>query len=72
MSKNSVEIFKIGSKVKLADDVYGTITSICIRGSNYITYECGWWNGRSYSTQNFTADDIEVTPTTEKTKIGFV
>jgi uncharacterized protein YodC (DUF2158 family) len=70
MSKNSLELYKVGSKVKLADDVFGTIVGVNIRGNNNITYECGWWNGRSYSTQNFTADEIEVT-VAEKTRIGF-
>jgi len=71
MSKNSLELYKIGSKVKLADDVYGTIIGIHISGDNNVNYECGWWNSRSYSTENFPSNDIEVT-VAEKTKIGFV
>ena len=71
MSKNSLELYKIGSKVKLADDVHGVIVSINIRSDNYVTYECGWWNGRSYSTQSFASNEIEVT-VAEKTRIGFV
>jgi len=71
MSKNVLELYKIGSKVQLADDVYGIITGINIRGDNYITYECGWWNGRSYDSKWFHGDEIEIT-TNEKTKIGFV
>lgn len=71
MSKNALELYKIGSKVKLTDDVYGTIIGIHIRGENNISYECGWWNGRSYSVQSFQPNDIEVT-VTEKTRIGFV
>lgn len=71
MSKNVLELYKIGSTVKLTDDVFGTIISISIRGDNSISYECGWWNGRSYSTQSFSANEIEVT-VAEKTKIGFV
>lgn len=70
MSKNSVEIYKIGSKVKLADDVDGTITAISIRGNNYITYECSWWNGRSHDSKWFYTDEIEAT-SNEKTRIGF-
>lgn len=70
MSKNSLELYKVGSQVKLADDVFGSIVGVIIRGNNNITYECGWWNGRSYSTQHFTVDEIEVT-VSEKTKIGF-
>jgi uncharacterized protein YodC (DUF2158 family) len=71
MSKNSLELYKIGSKVKLTDDVYGTIVSITISGDNNISYKCGWWNGRSYSTEYFTPNELEVT-VVEKTKIGFV
>lgn len=71
MSKNSIELYKIGSKVKLTDDVFGTITGINIKGDNHISYECGWWNGRSYSTQNFASNEIEVT-LVDKTRIGFV
>ena len=70
MSKNSLELYKIGSKVKLADDIYGTIIGIHITGDNNVAYECGWWNSRSYATQHFSSNDIEVT-VAEKTKIGF-
>lgn len=71
MSKNSIEAHKIGSKVKLADDVYGSIIGISIRGDNYITYECAWWNGRSHDSKWFHSSEIEAT-VTEKTKIGFI
>lgn len=70
MSKNTLELYRIGSKVKLTDDVFGTITCIHINGNNDVSYECGWWNGRSYSTQNFHTNEIEVT-SVEKIKIGF-
>jgi hypothetical protein len=71
MSKNSLELYKIGSKVKLTDDVYGTIIGISISGDNYVSYKCGWWNGRTYSSDYFASNDIEVT-VAEKTKIGFI
>ncbi len=70
MSKNVLELYKIGSKVKLTDDVYGTIIGVHINGDNNVAYECGWWNSRSYSTESFSANEIEVT-VAEKTKIGF-
>lgn len=71
MTKNSLELYKIGSKVKLADDVYGTITGISIRGNNHVTYECAWWNGRSHDSKYFHSSEIEVT-LSDKTRIGFV
>lgn len=69
-TKSTIELNKIGSKVKLADDVYGSIIGINITGDNTITYRCGWWNGRSYCTEYFTPSELTVT-TTEKFKIGF-
>lgn len=71
MSKNTLELYKIGSKVKLADDVYGTIVGINIAGDNLVSYRCGWWNGRSYCTESFASNEVEVT-VSEKIKIGFV
>jgi len=71
MSKNTLELYKVGSKVKLTKDLYGSIVSIHISGDNNVTYECGWWDGNSYSLHNFSSNDIELT-TLEKTKIGFV
>ena len=68
---NTVDVYKIGSRVKLAEDVFGNIVGINIRGDNYITYECGWWNGRSYDTKWFHSSEFEVT-LVEKHRIGFI
>jgi len=68
MSKNSLELYKIGSKVKLTKDLYGTIVSIHISGDNNVTYECGWWDGNSYSSHNFASGEIEVS-TSEKLRL---
>lgn len=74
MSKNVMELNKIGSRVRLTGDgtesIYGTIVGINISGENTVTYKCGWWNGRSYSTENFSPSEIEVM-VPEKFKIGF-
>ncbi|NDD84192.1 hypothetical protein EBZ38_07960 [bacterium] len=66
-----LEVYSVGSKVKLAEDVEGTIVAICIHGDNSVTYECGWWNGRSYDTRWFYKDQLEIT-INQKTKIGFI
>jgi uncharacterized protein YodC (DUF2158 family) len=66
-----LEVYNVGSKVKLAEDIDGTIVAIAIHADNNVTYECGWWNGRSYDTRWFHASEIEVT-LGERTKIGFV
>lgn len=71
MSKNSLDLYKIGSKVKLTDDVYGNIVGINIFGDNSVSYKCGSWNGRSYCTEDFCSNAIEVM-VPEKFKIGFI
>jgi uncharacterized protein YodC (DUF2158 family) len=71
MTKTNLELYKIGSKVKLTEDVFGTIAAINITGDNYITYECSWWNGRSYDRKWFCPNEIEVT-LAERTRIGFL
>ena len=67
---NTIDVYKIGSQVKLTDDVFGTIVSICLNGDYNVTYECGWWNGRSYDTKWFHSNEIVVTDE-GKTRIGF-
>jgi uncharacterized protein YodC (DUF2158 family) len=70
MSKNSLEFYNIGTKVKLADDVYGNIITVSIGPNNSISYKCGWWSGRTYCTETFNSSEIEAVVTTEKTRIG--
>jgi uncharacterized protein YodC (DUF2158 family) len=70
MTKHTIEVNKIGTKVKLTEDVYATIIGINITGDTDIVYKCAWWNGRSYVTEYFSPNQIEVT-LVEKTKIGF-
>ena len=70
MTKNSLELYKVGTKVKLTEDVYGQISAVSIRANNYITYECSWWNGRSVDNKWFHESEIEITES-EKTRIGF-
>lgn len=70
MSKNAIEIYKVGSKVKLTEDVIGTIIGIHIGTDNHVSYECGWWNSRSYNTQAFGHSEVEVV-NGEKIRIGF-
>lgn len=70
MSKNTIELNAVGSKVKLEDDVVGTIIGINIQANNSITYEVGWWNGRSYSKDHFCSHQLTLT-SDDKIRIGF-
>lgn len=72
MSKNTLEFYNIGTKVKLTDDVYGTIITVSIGPNHSISYKCGWWSGRTYFIETFNSSDIEAVVTTEKIRIGFI
>ena len=71
-SDSILSLYKIGSKVKLEEDIYGYIVGITIRSSSGdgVTYDCGWWNGRAYQEQSFRSDQIEIITGTPL-KIGF-
>jgi hypothetical protein len=66
----TIELNAIGTKVKLEDDVVGTIIGINISHNNSITYQVGWWSGRSYTRDTFVPSQLVMT-TDEKTRIGF-
>jgi hypothetical protein len=67
---SSFELNAIGTKVKLEDDIFGTIIGINISHNNSIVYEVGWWNGRSYSKDTFLPHQLVIT-SDEKMRIGF-
>jgi len=70
MSKNTLELNAIGSKVRLAEDVIGDIVGIHISENNAINYEVGWWSGRSYNKDTFSPSQLVVT-TEDRIRIGF-
>ena len=56
-----VEVYKIGTKVQLNPEIVGTIIGVNIRSVNHlITYECGWWNNKSYDTKWFHAEELKI------------
>lgn len=63
-----VEIYKVGSKVKLTPEVEGTINGVTIRSTG-VLYECVWFNGRTRCSDWFY--EHELTSDQEKIKIGF-
>ena len=69
--KDKLEVFEIGTDVKLAEDVFGKVIGIHIHGNNSVSYEVGWWNGRSYDCRSFADYEIESTLSTTKERIGF-
>lgn len=66
----TLEVNAIGTKVKLEDNIIGTIIGINISHNNSISYQVGWWNARSYTKECFMP--TQLTPTTdEMIRIGF-
>ena len=69
--KDKLELISINSSVKLAEDVYGVVVSITISGKEDVTYDVGWWSGRSYEIKSFSPQQIESVASTTNMKIGF-
>ncbi len=67
-----LELISINSNVKLAEDVYGVVVAIQISGIDNVTYDVGWWSGRSYEVKTFAPQQIEAVASTTNMKIGFV
>lgn len=65
-----MEVYRIGSKVNLGERLQGLIVSINIKPSNYVSYQCVWWDGKTRKEGWF--DEIEIEGTYEdKIKIGY-
>jgi hypothetical protein len=48
-----MKVIPVGTKVNLTEDVIRVVESITIYQGNYITYNCSWWNGRSWDCKSF-------------------
>lgn len=72
--KNLFEIYPVGTKVHLEEDVFGTVLSITITGnhSSQVVYEIGWWSGKSFTKDHFYSYQFLKSSEKEKQKIGFV
>ena len=70
MAKANLDIFPVGSKVQLDDDLFGTVLSVTIGDKNSVFYEVGWWQSRSYSKEHFVENQLTLT-TGKPNRIGF-
>lgn len=65
-----IEAIPVGALVTIGDGIIGSVTAICVRNNNLVSYEVCWWNGRTRECKWLEA--FEVQPdTTNKTRIGF-
>jgi hypothetical protein len=66
-----INVYPIGTKVKLEKDVPGTITAILIEPGYNVQYKICWWNGRERKYE-WLFDTIDFEPERFTTKeIGF-
>ena len=70
MAKANLDVFPVGSKVQLDDDLFGTVLSVTIGDKNSVFYEVGWWQSRSYSKEHFVESQLTLT-TGKPDRIGF-
>ena len=70
MAKATLEVFPVGSKVQLDEDLVGTVLSVTIGDKNSVFYEVGWWQSRTYTKECFVHDQLTLT-LGETARIGF-
>ena len=65
-------VIPVGTKVRLHEDeeVSGVVRSITLHANDNVSYEIGWWSGRSFLTDHFY--ECELNPeVTDRQQIGF-
>tara|TARA_Y100000296_G_scaffold64564_1_gene75819 strand:- start:396 stop:632 length:237 start_codon:yes stop_codon:yes gene_type:complete len=70
---NLLELYPVGTKVLLTEDISAVIITTSIHDGNMVQYECAWWNGKSRTREWFNASEIlGVDEDVKPTKIGFL
>ena len=64
-----IEVYRIGTKVKIAGDLKGVVTGIGIYSENQIQYRVAWWSGRKREEEWI--NRFEITWGEDRTTIGF-
>ncbi len=70
MNKNYIEVYPIGTSVKIDETINATISGVLIR-NNFIEYECQWVNNDSIENKWVVGVIIKPKEDIKKQKIGF-
>ena len=73
MAKKNIEIIPLNTKVSLAGEEEshaGVVRSVTLHANDSVSYEVGWWSGRSFITDHFYESELS-TSVEERQKIGF-
>ncbi len=57
LESETIEVYAIGTRVTLDNDIPAYITAINIRGRN-VSYECNWWDERTRKSDWFTEHEF--------------
>lgn len=65
-------VIPLGTKVGLYkdEDVVGTVRSMTLHSNNSVSYEVGWWSGRSFITDHFYESELNP-EVVDRQQIGF-
>jgi len=66
-----IEVMMVGSPVTLGGQVEATITGVCVREKCHVTYECAWWDRRTYNCKWMEQHEVERREETAAMRIGF-
>jgi len=68
---NELEVYEVGTKVVLAEDIKAKIVTVAIHAGNIVQYECAWWNSGARIRDWFVLGDFTVAKEESPMKIGF-
>lgn len=66
-----MDVYAIGTRVTIGDNIQGTVTAINIRGTS-VTYEITWWNGMTRHCVFVESIEISVNKNELLTRMGFL
>ena len=65
-----IKVFEIGSLVSLSG-IKAVVTGITIRSSNFVTYECSWWDNNAHNCKWLDGIEVEKREDSQMGKVGF-
>lgn len=66
-----MNVYAIGTRVKIADDLTGTVTQVCIVGEQHVRYEVAWWDGNTRNCQWLESCEVSAAEERQPMRIGF-
>lgn len=65
-------VLQIGHPVRIASDIEGHVTGVCIKESSYVQYQVVWWQDRARHSEWLEEAEVAPIGDAQKQSIGFL